>query len=77
MSERQFPIGFHAMLADLHQWHVLTASCMRCGHEAELAPAYLAKRRAKTTRLAAIEQKLRCRECGGKLVRLSVRNAPR
>jgi hypothetical protein len=77
MSDRQFPIGVHATIADLQRWHLLTAACIRCGHHAELAPASLSRRQPKTTLLRDLEKKLKCRECGGKLVQLTVRNMPR
>jgi hypothetical protein len=76
MGVRQFPIGVHATLADLHSWNLLTATCLRCGHDAELAPAYFS-RWGKAALLRDIEKKLVCRDCGGKLVQLTVHNAPR
>jgi DNA-directed RNA polymerase subunit RPC12/RpoP len=76
MRLREFPVGVHATLADLNSWNVLTARCLRCGHDAELSPLYLAKW-GKTALLRDIEKKLVCRDCGGKLVQLTVHNAPR
>jgi len=71
------PVG-GACLADLREWHVVEARCGRCRHVGRLRPkqltAFIAKRPdrrggrqfAGQTRLADIQARFACSECGNR-----------
>jgi hypothetical protein len=65
-------------VADLRDWHVITAQCFRCGHQSRLKADFLAWERAPFTKLVDLERKLRCIQCGNRTDNtLSVRMMPR
>jgi hypothetical protein len=60
-------------LADLREWHVVEARCARCRHVGRLRPkqltAFIARRRHQPvgqTRLAEIQPRFACSECGNR-----------
>ena len=65
-------------LADLREWHIVTATCFRCRHQTELSAGFLAWERVPHTYLTELERKLRCTRCGNRQGNtLSVRLVPR
>ena len=65
-------------LADLREWHIVTATCFRCRYQAELTAGFFAWERPPHTHLIEFERKLRCTRCGNRQNNtLSVRLAPR
>ena len=65
-------------LADLREWHIVTATCFRCRHQTELSAGFLAWERVPHTYLTDLERKLRCTRCGNRQGNtLSVRLVPR
>lgn len=62
-----------ARLADLREWHIVEARCASCRHVGRLRPkqltAFIARRRrhlAGQTRLADIQPRFACSECGNR-----------
>ena len=54
-------------LDDLREWHVVIATCGECRHMAELSRSTLTYRRwSARLRLADLQPKLRCRQCGAR-----------
>ena len=53
-------------LADLHNWHVVTATCLLCRRRATVALASLTRGRPGHTRLIDLERRLRCAACGNR-----------
>ena len=68
MGERIGNIGpkYAARLADLRNWHVLTAVCLACGHKAKIPMWRLKVGRRPETRLLDVEANLRCMRCGNR-----------
>ena len=65
-------------LADLREWHIVTATCFRCRHQTELTAGFLTWERPPHTYLTDLERKLRCTRCGNRQDNtLSVRLVPR
>jgi len=63
-------------LRDLRGWHLLTASCGRCGHHSQLDVRFLPGRTAET--VTDIERRLICSNCGNhRTNRLIIAMAPR
>ena len=69
----------HAIrLADLREWHVVTATCFKCGYQGQLTAGYLAWDRPPHTYLTELEPKLCCTRCHNRAGnKLSVRRMPR
>jgi hypothetical protein len=53
-------------LADLREWHVVTATCFQCQRQARLPATTLAWERPPYTYLTELERKLRCTQCGNR-----------
>lgn len=51
-------------LGDLQPWHVLQVTCFRCRHAATVSPAPLPHHYGEHPRVAELEDKIRCTECG-------------
>ena len=65
-------------LGDLRRWHIVTARCLRCRHEAEFTGDFIAWERPAHSRLTDLEPKLRCTRCQNRVGNtLSVRRAER
>ena len=65
-------------LADLREWHIVTATCFRCRHQVELTAGFVSWERPPHTYLTELERKLRCTRCDNRQNNtLSVRLAPR
>ena len=65
-------------LADLRDWHVVTATCFCCGRQGTIPIATLRRGRPDYTRLVDLERKLRCTACRSRESNtLEVRRKPR
>jgi rubredoxin len=64
--DNHLPPRYAFRLEDLRVWHVVRVSCRDCRHKAEIAPTALKQGRPGYTRLADIEGRLRCRNCGAR-----------
>jgi hypothetical protein len=65
-------------LADLREWHIVTATCFQCRHQTELTAGFLTWERSPHAYLTELERKLRCTRCGNRKDNtLSVRLVPR
>jgi len=53
-------------LGDLRPWHVLQVRCFRCRHAATVSPAPLLQRYGEHQRVAELEDKTRCADCGNR-----------
>lgn len=70
------PLG--GRLSDLHEWHIKTATCFKCGYQGTLTAGFLAWDQPLHTYLTDFEPKLRCRRCCNRTGnKLSVRRMPR
>ena len=69
----------HAIrLADLREWHVITAVCFKCGYQGRLTASYLTWNQPPHTYLTELEPKLCCTRCHNRAGnKLSVRRMPR
>ena len=68
MSEQNANIGQHyaVRLQDLRNWHLLTAVCGACRHQAWLRLWQLTAGQPAHARLIDIEARLRCQRCGNR-----------
>jgi hypothetical protein len=64
-------------LQDLRQWHIVEAVCLACRRRETIPQARLRRSAAAGDRLADLERRLRCRTCGRRGHRLTIRMAPR
>jgi hypothetical protein len=65
-------------VGDLREWHIIIATCFKCGHNDRLMAGALAWERSPHTKLGDLERKLRCTHCGNRADNtLSVRMMPR
>ena len=53
-------------LGHLHAWHIVTARCFQCRHEAEFTGDFIAWERPPHTYLTGLQPKLRCTQCGNR-----------
>ena len=53
-------------LEDLRAWHMILATCAACGRQTHLPIKLLEHGRPPHTRLADLEPKLCCRNCGNR-----------
>ena len=64
--DNRLPPRYAFRLEDLRVWHVIRVSCRICRHRAEITAAALTRSRPGYTRLADLEGRLRCRQCGAR-----------
>jgi hypothetical protein len=77
-QNKNLPPRYAIRLADLGDWHIVTATSFRCRHQADLAADFLAWRRPPDTRWVDLQRKLRCSRCGHRTDNtLPVQAAPR
>jgi hypothetical protein len=66
MPEQRANLGpkYAIRLADLQNWHLLTAVCGVCRHRRQIRLWQLKARHPDHTRLVDVERRLRCLRCG-------------
>jgi len=57
---------YQVRVGDLREWHVLQATCWKCGHIGDTYPTRLKKRWSDYERLIDLERRLRCANCGNR-----------
>ena len=60
----ELPPRYAFRLEDLRRWHVVEAVCPTCRHRAAIDHGRLTNGRPNHMRLADLEMKLRCLQCG-------------
>ena len=59
-------MGDAPRLEDLRAWHLILATCAACGRKTHLPIKLLEQGRPPDTRIADLEPKLCCRNCGNR-----------
>jgi ribosomal protein L37E len=65
-QKANIPPRYAARLSDLGPYHMLSASCPFCGHKARKRLWQITADLPPHTRLADIEDRLRCMRCGSR-----------
>ena len=75
---KNLPPRYAIRLGDLRDWHVVTATCFQCRHQADLTAGFLGGERPPHTYVSDLHRKLRCSHCGNRADNtLTVKAAPR
>ena len=77
-QSENLPPRYAIRLGDLREWHLVTATCFQCRHQADLTTRFLGWERPPHIYLSDLQRKLRCTHGGNRVDNtLSVKAAPR
>lgn len=66
MREEILGPKYNVRLGDLKPWHVLKVKCLQCRHSAQVSPTPLLTRFGQHQRIADLESRFACTECGNR-----------